>query len=125
MTDETPPIMDKPTKVQRRRAVLSELQVILLGLIVLALVLLPSIVIWRQSQNKGLLQSVHTVTAFIADCTSPQGKCYKQGQANTAATIGKVDADTQEIVILAAVCAKEPGNGSVAQVTACVNKGLK
>lgn len=128
MTDHpnSPPI-PKPSKEAKRRAVYGELRILLAALIVLALLTLPTVVILKQHTNSGVLGGIQQGTTntqevlnFIKDCTTPSGKCYKQSQANTTATLGKVEL----IVVLAAVCAKQSPTITVPQVQACVEKGL-
>jgi hypothetical protein len=55
----------------------------------------------------------------VLDCTSPNGKCFKRGQAATAAAVG----DITQVVILAAACSGVTP-GDVDAITRCVVSGL-
>lgn len=81
------------------------------------------------------IQSFQTRSALL-DCTQPSGECFKDSQERSGAIIQDlIDAlhkegldremVTRQIVIAAAACADDPGNDTVEQIEACVDRTLK
>jgi hypothetical protein len=58
--------------------------------------------------------------AIIKDCTEPTGACFKDAQRRTAKAVG----DINRVIIIAAACASEPVEQSVAQIADCVTRRL-
>lgn len=63
--------------------------------------------------------------AQVLDCTQPSGECYKQGTKRTATVVAGINAGTKEVVVIAAGCARVPGNDTTAEVERCVNQELE
>lgn len=70
------------------------------------------------------LSSVQETTDQIQSCIDPQGTCYKSGDRRSGAVVKTLNETQKTIVIAAAFCAKQPGNDTVAEIEACVNKEL-
>ena len=70
----------------------------------------------RSKITKTNTETIKRVAEQIESCTNPAGECYKRGQERT----GKAVASINQVIILAAVCAKEPGNTTAPQIRACI-----
>jgi hypothetical protein len=65
---------------------------------------------------------------ILLDCTTAGGKCYEEQNKRSLEFIKSIideEGDTQRIVVLAAYCAKVPGNDTATSVEKCVNERLK
>ena len=64
------------------------------------------------------------VSQTIRDCIDPTGQCYKSGDRRSGAAVKTINETQKHIVTVAAYCAKQPGNQTLEQIEACVNKEL-
>lgn len=64
------------------------------------------------------------LTETIQDCIDPGGQCYKTGDRRSGAAVKTINETQKQIVTVAAYCAKQPGNNTLEQIEACVNKEL-
>lgn len=64
------------------------------------------------------------VSQTIRDCIDPQGQCYRNGDRRSGAAVKTINESQKHIVTVAAYCAKQPGNKTLEQIEACVNKEL-
>ena len=55
----------------------------------------------------------------LLDCTTPEGECYREGQARTGRAVGSIN----EATVAAAYCARLDAS-SVAVIRACVEREL-
>lgn len=68
--------------------------------------------------NKNLSQTIQS-------CIDPTGTCYKSGDRRSGAVVKTLNESQKHIVTVAAYCAKQPGNNTLEQIEACVNKELE
>jgi hypothetical protein len=93
----------------------------LLTILVLWMIAVPGFLTWNAiegSRSRNLL----------LDCTTAGGKCYAEQNKRSLEFIKQIideEGDTQKIVVLAAYCAKVPGNDTAESVEKCVNERLK
>lgn len=71
-----------------------------------------------------MLGKLYDLNSTIEDCINPQGKCYKSGDRRSSAAVKTISDSQKQIVTVAAFCAKQPGNNTLEQIEACVNKEL-
>ena len=71
-----------------------------------------------------ILFKVYDVSRTIQDCIDPKGHCYQSGDRRNGATVKSINENQKQIVTVAAYCAKQPGNITLEQIEACVNKEL-
>ena len=135
MSTVTPPDVERA----RARVLLATRLAVVLGVVValgcavaLALVLLriealtaadlkAAEGIARQAKdNHRVARRVEAITSTLKDCTSPEGRCYRRGEAQDAAQVGAINS----ITYYAAACADRPGAQTVRQVKACVGRIL-
>lgn len=57
----------------------------------------------------------------LQDCTTPGGKCFKEGQARTGNAVVQIS----EISKIAAVCADKPGTITAEEMDNCIQSTLK
>lgn len=71
----------------------------------------------------GYLQSAenHMVSERIVDCTSPTGKCFKEGQARTNTAVVQLNT----VAKYAAVCADRPGSITAQEMNDCIEEQLR
>lgn len=90
-----------------------------LGVLV-ALLLLVGVSLFLTAQNNQLAHRVQDTNARIADCTSPAGVCYRDGQARTGQAVGALE----RAEVYVAECARRFPGGSGpafdAELEACV-----
>jgi len=70
----------------------------------------------RNKTTAANTEQIKRVAEQIESCTTPEGECFKRGQARTGAAVASIN----DVVILAAACAKQPNNVTAAQIRACV-----
>jgi hypothetical protein len=123
------------SRINKKRALVKELKGVLVFLIAFAILstlaggaIALDEVLSNQHSGHITLNQVNTavtntnkIIQFIEDCTNPKGTCYKEGQAAQVIQNGKIE----DIVVLAAACAKQPQNVSVPEIRACVDAQLK
>lgn len=71
-----------------------------------------------------LMFKVYDLSSTIEDCINPTGDCYKNGDRRSGAAVRQIGESQKQIVTVAAYCAKQPGNNTLEQIEACVNKEL-
>ena len=71
-----------------------------------------------------MLSKVYDIAHSIEDCITPTGNCYKNGDRRSGAAIKTINDNQKQIITVAAYCAKQPGNNTLVQIEACVNKEL-
>lgn len=115
-------------KVNRWGHIVRELQGWIAFLIIFCMVGGLGWLVIRSQHNAPVISHIDSVSTdtsnilnFIVDCTTPGHKCYEDGQKNTAGVIQKLE----DIILLASVCSKVPGNNTVQEIKACVENGLK
>lgn len=59
----------------------------------------------RQTQLEGspAVQRIDRLSAIVADCVTPTGKCYERGQKQTATAVASIN----EVTVYAVACALE------------------
>jgi len=62
---------------------------------------------------------------ILLDCTTQEGRCFKENARRTAAVVAGINKGTKDIVVLAAGCAKDPRNDTTSKIEKCVNKELE
>jgi len=71
------------------------------------------------ARNNGF--ALVNIAKQIESCTSPEGKCYKEGQASQVKAISNLN----QVSVLAAFCASRiPPPVSATEVSECVKKEL-
>lgn len=60
------------------------------------------------------------VTELIADCTTPGGKCYEEGQSSTNKAVTSIS----QVVIATKICSLDPKNNTIDALTVCVRKAV-
>lgn len=72
----------------------------------------------------SMLYQNFKLTNQIEDCINPKGSCYQNGDRRQGAAIKTINESQKQIITIAAYCAKQPGNNTLEQIEACVNKEL-
>lgn len=106
----------------RRRAAWGIVAVLSMALVVSVLVAVfvsaSTTAAIRESQNDNTttLDNTSRTLELLLDCTSPEGACYKRGQARTA----KVVDDIGLLSAFAAACADRPRQQTAEEIQECV-----
>ena len=84
--------------------------------------------IYKADSNHDLLDDVHKNTTtlqqaltILVDCTTPHHRCYDVAQKKTGDAVGQIN----QVVVLAAFCADQPGLQTIPEIEACVRANLK
>lgn len=68
----------------------------------------------------SIAHSNHATNTTVLSCVDPAGKCYRDGQARTAAAVGILQADIVRDAAAAAVCAQKTSDYQ--RVVACIQR---
>lgn len=114
------PRSDPEIKLARRKAQLATLQATFVMLVALGVFASLLLIIIQTNRLTEIAETNRSNGALLLDCTTPEGQCYRDGQARTGEAIGTIN----EVTILAAACVKIPTNNTEAEIRACIEAGL-
>lgn len=114
-------ISERHDRVDKAQSLYDRLKLVLLVLIVLlvsAMLVITTITLQELRENSARNR---LNTTLLVDCTTPQGKCYRESNSRTA----NVVTDLNRVTVLAAYCAKRlPAGGTLDQMRDCIKTEL-
>lgn len=94
---------------------------ILIAVTTVSTMIILSVLLLGVAKLQTVAYNTNSTSKRLLDCTSPQGKCYQDGNRRTGEAIGNIN----RVSIYAAYCAKIPVNVTAKQIENCINAELQ
>lgn len=111
-------------KIDKQLSVYSKLKLLFIALATAAFVATTVTLLMLLGEVSNNTDTIQTSVDQLQSCIDPNGACYKSGDRRSGAAVKTINETQKRIVTVAAYCAKQPGNKTLQQIEACVNKEL-